>query len=190
MTLMRCIVIFLLVILLMTLCGVGVIRYNLPTMYSDIVDKYGTLYGVKKSLIFAVIKVESNFEKYAQSEQNAKGLMQLLDNTAIWLNNGNSDINLFDPSTNIALGAKYISYLMHKYENRLVETLAAYNAGEGNVDRWLKRLLHKRTIVKASIDTREEICLTAQDIPFKETREYVVKVQKYQNYYEKIYNLE
>ncbi|MEG2116652.1 MAG: lytic transglycosylase domain-containing protein [Clostridia bacterium] len=130
------------------------------------------------ALILAIIKTESDFNKEAVSSKNAIGLMQLIPKTAepIATENGyqfNKTI-LFDPKINIELGSIYLKYLIEKFQN--VDTaIAAYNAGEGNVAKWLLD-------EKYSIDGA-----TLFHIPFSETESYVFKVKKYWRNYEDYY---
>ena len=137
--------------------------------YSEYVTKYAGQYGVEENLIYALIKAESNFNPDAVSHQNAKGLMQLMQSTAedlakkskIELNNE----NILDPEINIQLGTKYIASLLEKYS--CVEVaLAAYNAGSGNVDKWISS-------GKIKADGSD-----IENIPYKETNTYVRKIMR------------
>ena len=108
--------------------------------YSEYVYKYATDYNLDPLLVFAVIKTESNFKVDATSSSNAIGLMQLMENTALEVSNNidekiNSKEELYNPEINIKLGAKYLSELLERYDNNLNMTLAAYNAGQGNVNK-------------------------------------------------------
>lgn len=158
----------LLVILLHTL-----VRCEFPTPYKDAVEKYAAEYGVETKLIYAVIKAESNFDPSAVSHAGAKGLAQLTDSTAEYVakmigieySQGDS----FNAEKNIRLSAYYLHYLLKKYDGDLPCTIAAYNAGEGNVDKWLKE--------NGGIDA----------IPFPETEKYVKKVRIYKKIYEILY---
>ena len=143
--------------------------------YSEYVSKYSEQYEVDENLIYALIKAESNFEADAVSNKNAMGLMQLMPATAEEIAEKIeveiTENNLLDPDVNINLGTKYISILLEKYE--CVEVaLAAYNAGIGNVDKWIDN-----GTIKADGSNIE-------NIPFKETNTYVRKIMR--DY--KIYN--
>ncbi len=144
-----------------------------PAPYRDTVEKYGAKYGVEPALIYAVIKAESNFDPDAVSHAGAKGLAQLTDDTARYvaqlLGEEYSDGDSFDAETNIRRAAFYLKYLLIKYGGDLVCTIAAYNAGEGNVDKWL-----------ASEDVMSSI-------PFRETDRYLKKVIIYHKIYGIIY---
>ena len=137
--------------------------------YSEYVSKYAEEYDVDENLIYALIKAESNFNARAVSHQNAKGLMQLMQSTAQDLAN-RSQINLtkdniLDPDININLGTQYIASLLTKYDSVEV-ALAAYNAGSGNVDKWIKN----GTIKADGSDI--------ENIPYKETNTYVRKIMR------------
>ena len=86
-------------------------------------------YGVKEDLVKAVITVESCFKKSARGSSGEKGLMQLMPSTARRFNMKSS----YNPSHNIQAGTKYLSYLLQRYKGDLSRTIAAYNAGEGNI---------------------------------------------------------
>lgn len=137
--------------------------------YSEYVTKYAKQYGVEEDLIYALIKAESNFDPNAVSHQNAKGLMQLMNSTAEDLAKKNkinlTDKNILEPEVNIQLGTQYISLLLDKYECIEV-ALAAYNAGSGNVDKWIK----DGTIKADGSDI--------ENIPYKETNTYVRKIMR------------
>lgn len=145
--------------------------------YSEYVSKYSEEYEVEDNLIYAIIKAESNFNPNAVSNQNAKGLMQLMYATAEEVASKNgielTDENIFDPETNINIGTKYISTLLNKYE--CVEVaLAAYNAGSGNVDKWIAN----GTIKADGSDI--------ENIPYKETNTYVRKIIRDYKIYEQL----
>lgn len=179
--------VFIAIFVMVTIVAILVINKNFimkkiyVTEYSEYVEKYSNEYNVDKYLIYATIKAESNFNKNAESKKGAKGLMQLLESTGQEIANGmNISINnddLFDANINIMLGTKYISRLMQKYNN-LELTLAAYNAGSGNVDNWIKQ-----NIVK-------EDGSDAENIPFKETNYYVRKILKDYRIYKQLYEQE
>lgn len=97
--------------------------------YRDLVDAAAKRYNVDADLISSVIAVESNFNPKAVSRKNARGLMQLLPETAARL----GVKNVFDPQENIEGGTHYLRDLLRKYNDDLVLTLAAYNAGPEKV---------------------------------------------------------
>ena len=138
-----------------------------PKKYSYEVEKYSNEYDVDENLIYAVIKAESNFDENAVSRKNAKGLMQLMYDTAKdvakSINVEIDEEKILEPDININIGTKYLSMLMAKYQNIEV-ALAAYNAGSGNVDNWIAN-----GIIKSDGSNIE-------NIPYKETNNYVRKI--------------
>ena len=100
--------------------------------YNEYFEKASTTYNVDKRLLIAVAKTESDFNPKATSGVGAKGIMQLMDNTAKDLGVTNS----YDPEQNIMGGAKLLSQLLKKYDGDRNKALAGYNAGTGNVARY------------------------------------------------------
>lgn len=97
--------------------------------YRELVEAAAARYKVDADLISSVIAVESNFEPKAVSRKNARGLMQLIPQTAAKL----GVQNIFDPRENIEAGTHYLSDLLQRYNNNLALALAAYNAGPERV---------------------------------------------------------
>lgn len=161
----------------------NILKRLYPKTYQDIVSRHEEKYKVEENLIFAVIKAESNFEKEAISNRNAVGLMQLMEETAkdvakrnnIEINMDNLKEELCDVNKNIEIGTCYLAMLIQKYQNKEV-ALAAYNAGIGTVDSWIE----KGIIKKDGTDI--------ENIPFKETNNYVRKILRDYKIYESLYN--
>jgi len=97
-----------------------------------LVDKLAPQYGIHPGLAFAVIRAESNFDAHAVSEKNAQGLMQLIPETAERF----AVRKPFDPEQNIRGGLAYLRWLLAYFKGQVPLALAAYNAGEGTVDRY------------------------------------------------------
>ena len=146
--------------------------------YEEYVTLYSNEYNVDENLIYAIIKAESNFNKDAISNKEAKGLMQIVYSTAVdvakILNIEINEQDIMDPKTNIMLGTKYISMLISKYKNIPI-ALAAYNAGSGNVDKWIE---------EGTLQPNGE---NIENIPFKETNNYVRKILRDYKIYKEIY---
>ena len=152
-----------------------------PLKYTEYVEKYAEQYKVPKTLIYAIIKTESDFQSNAVSRVGAVGLMQMMPSTFKDITENflyeNLDVGmLYDPETNIRYGVFYLSWLKTFYDNWDC-VIAAYNGGLGNVDKWLK-----------DKDISEDgKTLNIKNIPFEETRNYVKKVNKSEEKYIKLY---
>jgi len=124
---------------------------NSKAPFHDLIEAASAQYKVDADLITSVIAVESNFEPKAISRRNARGLMQLLPETAARL--GVRDI--FDPRENINAGTRYLSDLLQRYNNDLVLALAAYNAGPeivgkfGSVPPYAETISYVRRVKRA-----------------------------------------
>jgi soluble lytic murein transglycosylase-like protein len=110
--------------------------------YGELIRSAAQRYGLDKNLIVSVISVESNFNPKAVSRRNARGLMQLLPETAMHF----GVQNIFDPRQNIEAGTRYLRDLLLRYDNNLVLALAAYNAGPQSVQRYGRVPPYRETI--------------------------------------------
>jgi soluble lytic murein transglycosylase len=154
----------------------------LPLRHEDIIRQQARDKNLDPSLIAAVIYAESKFRDQT-SPAGAKGLMQILPATAhdIAQRSGGvrfSEDDLATPQVNIAYGSYYLRYLLDRYGDNDVLAIAAYNAGETNVDRW---------VVNARQGDR---AFTLAEIPFAETRVYVTRVLAAREDYRKTYRSE
>lgn len=100
--------------------------------FGDLIHQKAQKYDVDPSLVAAVVETESRFHQAARSPVGAQGLMQLMPRTGRWL----GAKNLYDPEQNVDAGVRYIKYLQGRFDGDLKNTIAAYNAGEGNVHRY------------------------------------------------------
>jgi soluble lytic murein transglycosylase-like protein len=98
----------------------------------DLVNRFAPEYGISPKLAFAVIRAESNFDPLARSEKNAQGLMQLIPETAARFNVAKP----FDPVQNVRGGLAYLRWLLAYFKGDVTLVAAAYNAGEGTVNRY------------------------------------------------------
>lgn len=152
-----------------------------PTKYSEYVCKYSEEYKVDPLLIYAIIKAESNFNPNVVSSSNAIGLMQLMDSTAEELATKLNvtfmkKSSLYNPELNIQLGTKYFATLLEEYNQNKLLALTAYNAGKGNVKKWIEQ----GTIQADGSDI--------ENIPFKETNNYVRKIVRDYRIYQELYD--
>ena len=152
-----------------------------PNDHLQYVRQYAYEYNIPESVIFAVIKVESDFDTQAESVAGARGLMQMLPSTFEWLTSDEHlgehlhKDELFDAEVSIRYGTYYLNYLYEKFDRNMDTALAAYNAGEGNVAKWLEDAEYS--------DGNGNLT----SIPFKETDNYVKKVNKEREIYKKLY---
>jgi soluble lytic murein transglycosylase len=142
-----------------------------PLRYTAIVRGHAANYHLDPALLAAVIEAESKFNASARSSAGAVGLMQLTPSTAkgIALFTGGSRFRLSDltnPEINVRYGAWYLRHLFDHYHQNERLALAAYNAGEENVDRWQK---------------------AHEGIQFSETRDYVDRVERLKKIYRHAY---
>lgn len=108
-----------------------VLATEIPAPLKALVDNIAATHGVDPALVRAVMKTESNFNRYAVSPKGAMGLMQLIPTTGRRF--GVRDF--FDPQQNIEAGVRYLKFLLQKFNGNLDLSLAAYNAGENLVER-------------------------------------------------------
>jgi soluble lytic murein transglycosylase len=149
------------------------IRFWYPLKYDSIVRTHAHNYRLDPALIAAVIYQESKFRSDVTSSSGAIGLMQLLPDTAkgIAIHTGGSRFrvsDLYTPELNIRYGAWYLRHLLDKYGDERT-ALAAYNAGQENVDEWRRR---------------------GRGIAFAETRQYVERVEHLKTLYRRGYGKE
>jgi len=134
-------------------------RASLPaSALLEKIERTAQTYGVDNALVREVVRAESNFNPSAVSQAGAKGLMQLMDQTARAMNVR----NVYNPDENLAGGTKYLKSLLDRYDGNVKVALAAYNAGPGRVSR-------------LGIDSDEELEEKYSQLP-QETQRYVEKI--------------
>ncbi|MGM9551784.1 MAG: lytic transglycosylase domain-containing protein [Clostridia bacterium] len=165
---------------IMVLIGAVITAYRLfPIKYVEEIRNVSVEMGVDKYLVAALIKAESNFKSDALSNANAKGVMQLTDETAafcaekmgIVLDEG----DIYDPYVNIRLGVYYLKRTLELFDGDETLAVAAYNAGEGRVKEWLN---------DPTFSTDGE---SLHIIPYEETRRHVEKINSYKKIYKLLY---
>ncbi len=182
------VLVFLVMFALLALTVVAVIEYfpmlfdevdkvAYPLKYKEEISAAAEEFSVPEEVICAVIYAESNFDKDARSPVGAIGLMQIMPSTfkdiQKALKTKYTDEDLYDPAVNIRAGTYYLSYLYRLLGDW--ETVhAAYNAGIGNIWKWLD-------------DERYSENGKLTDIPFGETKNYVKKVETAKEKYAEIY---
>lgn len=152
-----------------------------PLPHQEIVLAMADEYDVDPYLVFAIIRAESNFQTTAQSAVGARGLMQIMPETAEWIaaQMKMSDFqaeDLHQPEVNIRMGCWYLNNLSTEFEGSIPLEVAAYNAGRGKVKQWIKE-------GQWDGDTDK-----IEGIPFPETRQYVKNVLNNCEAYKAIYD--
>jgi soluble lytic murein transglycosylase len=159
--------------------GDAVREITLPLRHDDIIRQQAREKDLDPALIAAVIYEESKFRDQT-SHAGARGLMQITPETAEFIarRSGGTRFqqgDLATPQINISYGAYYLRYLVDRYEGNQELAVAAYNAGETNVDRWVRKA------------GGPEAFDSVRDIPFPETRAYVKGVLDHRGQYRKKY---
>lgn len=150
------------------------LQLRFPLAHDSLFEKAAQKNNINKNWIYGIARQESAFMYDAKSPVGATGLMQIMPSTAKSISRrmrvSYSSKRLLDPSYNIQLGGHYLQFLLKRYDGNRVLATAAYNAGPGNVKRWLKK-------------NQGPIDIWIEQIPFKETKEYVQRVLAYSTIY-------
>lgn len=153
----------------------GVLVYRVyPLDFKENIAASSKKHDVDKYLVCAVIYAESHFNEKAVSRKGAVGLMQIMPDTGEWsagkmgLESFDGD-QLTDPEVNISIGCWYLGYLSGRFEGDTRKILAAYNAGPNKIQEWF--------------DSEGRL----GSIPYKETEDYIEKVQRYYEIYKGLY---
>ena len=153
-----------------------------PLKYEAYITEYAEANGLDPYLVCGVIHTESHFDIEAESRVGAVGLMQIMPDTGEWIAKkmsmkDYSEAKLKDPETNIRMGCWYLKYLMDRFDGDMTLVLAGYNAGPNRVTQWLE-------------DEKYSQDGNLTDIPYRETEEYVKKVENAKEMYRSYYTLE
>ncbi|NLC53870.1 MAG: lytic transglycosylase domain-containing protein [Firmicutes bacterium] len=169
---------------LLTLLGVvlhkPVGRLVYPFPYREEIELRSEYAGVDPQLVAALIYVESKFDPKARSTKGARGLMQIMPETAAWVGTQKGLVleeeDLDRPEVNIPIGVWYLGYLFREFNGERVLVLAAYNAGGEKVRAWLAS-----GVWTGRVDDLHRI-------PYLETRRYVAKIMRTYYLYRYLYN--
>jgi len=155
----------------------NLVKSLFPFAFKKDILKNSKKYKLNPFLILSVIKAESLFNPNAISSVYATGLMQLMPATAkdIAKNIKMKNYNLKNPSTSITFGSYYLAWLNKYFKGNLPLMVAGYNAGAGNVNKWIKKL------------DKNNVLYFAEFVPFVETRYYILRTGKFFKQYKIIY---
>ena len=154
-------------------------EYLFPFKHEEYITQYSNEYNLDPLFVLSVIKAESKFKSDAVSTKDARGLMQITEETGEWIATqmGLKDYStdkLYEEEYNIRMGCWYLNDLEHEFVSQSL-VIAAYNAGRGTVNGWL-------------MDTRySEDGKRLTYIPYEETKNYVDKVNTYYKIYKFLY---
>lgn len=185
----RIALITMLIVLLLAIGGVAVwmvadrrpekVMQRYPMEYEDLIRRCAAENDLPPAYVAGVILAESSYDPEAVSSADARGLMQLLPDTAEWIagkfDETYQDGVLFDPETNVRYGCWYLGFLMKRYNGDMRLSSAAYHAGQGNVDKWLQNPEYSTDGVTLAV------------IPYESTDTYVQRVLKYYEKYTELY---
>ena len=151
-----------------------------PVKYRTELLRYAKIRKVDPRFLLAIMKQESSFRANAKSPAAARGLLQLVFDTALKYNKQAGFPNLqpddlYDPNTNISIGSLYVQELKDQFSGVYEPIAASYNGGEDNAARWLNRSKPK------------EAGIFASEVGFKETKNYVFKVMNNYRVYRQLY---
>ena len=156
---------------------------NHPQQYTQLVETYAAKYNLQPAFVCAIILNESSFRPTAESGIGARGLMQLMEGTASWINSEYLHLpdysfqKLWDPEVNIMFGCWYLRYLSSLFNGDPVLVASAYHAGQGNVKLWLANRAY----------SGDGVSLAVENIPTDDTRSYVRKVVRDYAIYDALY---
>lgn len=148
-----------------------------PLNHYQELSKIGENKTISAMVVLSLIRQESAFNSRARSTAGARGLMQIMPGTAKTIKPIKEANDLYDPELNLDIGTDYFKKLYSQYQGNLVYTLAAYNAGPLRVDEWRQTSFH-----------REEMIFNIENIPYRETRNYVKLIYRNLFFY-KLLNL-
>ena len=152
-----------------------------PRKYAALVEQYAAEYELDPLLVDSFIRTDSGFDPAATSSVNARGLMQMTEETFLWLRSKLGDgeevtfDDLYDPAVSIRYGCYYLHLCMERYNGDVSTAAAAYHSGWGTVDALLKQEKH-------SVDG-----ITLQGFPYNQMNHYVEKITACYAVYTRLY---
>lgn len=157
-------------------------RAQHPLEYADLIVPCAMAQDLDPALVAAIILCESSYDPQAQSYLGARGLMQLMEDTAEWVAHKLDEDDasytfdrLYDPETNIRFGTWYLGYLSRRFDGDATKIVCAYHAGQGNVDSWLANPEYSSDGVTLDV------------IPTQDTATYASRVLRARDVYRKYY---
>ncbi len=153
-----------------------------PRKYSEFVNYYADKYQIDPLMLYTVIRTESGFNPEAQSNVDARGLMQITQETFDWIKSKIAPgedlefMDLYDPETNIRFGSFYFFQCLNRYQGDLATAAAAYHSGWGTVDQLLKNSEYSQNGETLSV------------FPYTQMDRYVAKITKSYSAYQELYN--
>ncbi|MFI3169067.1 MAG: lytic transglycosylase domain-containing protein [Faecalibacterium sp.] len=160
------------------------IDLSYPQEYTELVEYWAEEYEVDPLLVYAFIRTESGFDETAQSNVDARGLMQITSDTFDWIKSKiavDEDLifeDMYDPEVNIRFGVYYISRCLARYENDVATAAAAYHSGWGTVDDLLSQEKYSQN------------GLTLDVFPYTQMKNYVFKIAACYEKYNELYGSE
>ncbi len=138
-----------------------------PINFEDIINEQSKVYKRSPYLFLSLVREESHFNKLAKSSVGALGLSQIMPATANFITKSQVSKNeLFDEEKNIKIGLKYFTYLVDYFNGNEFLAILSYNAGPGNINKWLK----------TRVNDTGEIDMFIENVPFLETKNYIKKI--------------
>ena len=172
---MKKILYILITLAIICLLGIRALKtFVYPVKYFDVIKEEAINNNIDPYLILSIIKTESSFKADATSNKNAKEVNNKISGTYI---EDESDIDIYDVSTNISLGCNYFASLVDRYNGNYYLAICAYNAGLGNVDKWISE-----GVIPSNLDSYNDT-----SIPFNETKYYLKKVMTTYKMYKILY---
>lgn len=161
-----------------------ILKHLYPTPYQDLVTEYSAQYELDPLLVYSFIKTESGFDPQAQSNVDARGLMQITEITFDWLKprvGAEESVvfaDLYDPETCIQFGCYYLSRSLNRYNGDIATAAASYHSGWGTVDKLL------------ADEAYSQDGKTLDVFPYKQMNHYVAKISRAYTKYQEIYRPE